>query len=524
MKKRIRLLALGLCLLMLWGCSLPGSNDPGNVPQVTLPNEDQGQISQDKTREFGLCYQSDGGFNPYTTTRLANRTPMSLLYQGLFTVTSEYKAEPVLCKSYTASGNLKTYIFTLEEASFSDGSPLEAADVVASLQAAMDSPVYGDRLHNLKTITATSQRTLEITLATAYESLPVLLDIPIVRQEDVASDRPLGTGAYALSESGGLSLRRRQNWWSDYKPPVDVAEIPLTDAANPGEIRDEFEFGRTDLVCTDPGANTYVEYRCDYELWECASGIMVYLACNTESGVFSNDILRSALTHGIDREALVDVYQGFAQKTTLPAAPTASCYDGGLAVKYDVDTEAFRSALVDSGLAGKTARLVVNSSSERRVVMAERIAQQLNELGLLVSVNALSHNEFRKALRNGDYEFYLGEIRLSPNFDLSPFFAVYGAANYGGMASGSLNKLNNMALENSGNYYDLFEGVMEDGRLCPLMFRTYAVYTTRGILSDLLPALDHVLHNSNSRQLSDAFTEWIEPTEPPTTEATEPAP
>ncbi len=524
MKKWIRILALSLCLAMLWGCAGPGGSDSGNVPQVTLPNEDPGHSSQDKTLEFGLCYQADAGFNPYTTTRLANRTPMSLLYQGLFVVTSEYKAEPVLCKNYSVSGNLKTYIFNLEEATFSDGSVVEATDVAASLQAAMGSPVYGDRLHNIKSITPTGQRQLTITLATAYENLPVLLDIPIVRQEDVGSDRPLGTGAYALSDSQGLCLRRRQNWWSDYTPAVDVDQIPLTAAKNPGEIRDEFEFGQTDLVCTDPGANTYVEYRCDYELWECASGIMVYLACNTESGVFTNAILRSNLTHGINRESLVDVYQGFAQKATLPAAPNTSFYDGGLAVKYDVDTEAFRNALVESGLAGKTARLLVNSSSERRVALAERIAQQLNELGLLVTVNALSQNEFRKALRAGEYEFYLGEIRLSPNFDLSPFFAVYGAANYGGMASGSLNKLNNMALENSGNYYDLFEGVMEDGRLCPLMFRTYAVYTTRGILSDLLPALDHVLHDSNSRQLSEAITEWVESTEPPTTEATEAAP
>ena len=45
---------------------------------------------------------------------------------------------------------------------------------------------------------------------------------------------------------------------------------------------------------------------------------------------------------------------------------------------------------------------------------------------------------------------------------------------------------------------------MEDGRLCPLVFRTYAVYATRGVATNLLPGLDNVFHTANSRQLADA--------------------
>ena len=70
----------------------------------------------------------------------------------------------------------------------------------------------------------------------------------------------------------------------------------------------------------------------------------------------------------------------------------------------------------------------------------------------------------------------------------------------------------------------LFSAVMEDGQLCPLLFRTYAVYTTRGSVSGLLPGLDNVFHTANSRQLADAWTDWTGSTEPPTetTEPTEP--
>ena len=89
---------------------------------------------------------------------------------------------------------------------------------------------------------------------------------------------------------------------------------------------------RTWFGGTRPAA--YVEYRCDYELWDCATGILLYLGCNRGgSSPFANGTVRAALTHGVDRAALMEVYRGFAQEAYLPASPEADCYDsafGGL--------------------------------------------------------------------------------------------------------------------------------------------------------------------------------------------------
>lgn len=524
---KFRWLCLLLCLSLLCGCAAPNTafTQPtdSTQPELTLPGGESSRLDS-----FGLCYQSDGGLNPYTTTRLVNRPILSLLYQGLFTVTSEYRAEPQLCKTFYHSDDLRTYVFQLVDATFSDGSVLTAEDVLASIQAARGSKVYGNRLRNVSSIEVTGEKELTIRLKIAYENLPVLLDIPIVRAEDVDAEHPLGTGAYTLSVGNELSLTRRADWWSEYPPAIDASVIALTDTAVPADIRDEFEFGRADLVCADPGSASYVEYRCDYELWDCATGILLYLGCNTTGrSVFSSSVLRSALTHGVDRSALAAVYRGFAQETYLPAAPTADCYDSLLASRYGYDPDRFREAASQSS--GKTVRLLVNGDNAARTEAAELIALQLQALGLEVTVNAQDEAAYLKALRAGNYDLYLGEVRLSPNFDLSPFFSADGALNYGGMASDSISLLNTMALENSGNYYDLFEAVMDDGQLCPLLMRTYAVYATRGIVTDLMPGLDNVFHNANSRQLTDALTTWPQQgsTEPtvgtnPTEETTEP--
>ena len=512
-----RLVLLVLVLAMLAGCAQTPveTTQPGEISEETATVPAQAS--------FGLSCRMEAGLNPYTCTALINRPVMALLYQGLFTVTAQYQAEPVLCQQYSSAPDGKTYTFILAEATFSDGSALTAQDVVASLQAAMDSPVYGGRLSHVTGLTAQDSRTVRITLDTAYGNLPVLLDIPIVRAADVAANEPLGTGPYALS---GSSLTRRQNWWSDYTPAVTVSSIVLSQADTSGALRDQFEFGKTDLVCADPGAADYVAYRCDYELWDCPTGILLYLGCNASgSSPFANGTVRAALTHGVNRRALAEIYHGFAQEAYLPASPEAACYDSALAAQYGYDAAAFTAALSQAGLRNTQATLLADGSNPLRVTVAQTIAQQLTDCGLTVTVNAPeSQEDYLQALAVGNFDFYLAEVRLSPTFDLSVFFQEDGALGYGGMADGELYQLCLKALENSGNYYDLFSAVMEDGQLCPLLFRTYAVYTTRGSVSGLLPGLDNVFHTANSRQLADAWTDWTGSTEPPTetTEPTEP--
>ena len=204
------------------------------------------------------------------------------------------------------------------------------------------------------------------------------------------------------------------------------------------------------------------------------------------------------------------------------ASPEADCYDSALAASYGYDPAAFSGALGEAGLQNTTATLLVCSDQPVRVTAAQTVADGLTACGLEVTVNALEGEKYQEALQAGNFDFYLGEVRLSPNFDLSPFFQENGTLPYGGMSDPELYALCLKALESSGNYPALHEAVMESGQLCPLLFRTYAVFATRGTVSGLLPGLDSVFHTSNSRQLADARSEWEGPdltTPPEETEA-----
>ena len=83
------------------------------------------------------------------------QTVASLLYEGLFQLDPAMEPQPLLCSGYEYHPDTLTYTLTLRvDAVFSDGSPLTAADVRASLTAAKSSARYGERLSDLRSVTA----------------------------------------------------------------------------------------------------------------------------------------------------------------------------------------------------------------------------------------------------------------------------------------------------------------------------------------------------------------------------------
>ena len=508
-----RILSILLCLVslvsLLTGCV--ADDDPSAyVPTGdALVVDDQVQVTLpvgSSEQKFSLAYYPKKGLNPIKCNDYTNRVLMPLIYQSLFVTNRENEVIPILCKSYTVSEDMKTYDFTLDpQATFSDGAPVTAEDAAASLKQSKRTGYFGGRLKFAQNISVTKDGKLRIRLSKANENLPLLLDMPIVKASEVDKARPLGSGPYVLQKvDESYVLQRRTNWWCQ-SPDLQIyaQEIPLVVATSNTSIRDGFEFADVGVVCTDPGSDRYVEYRCDYELWECETGIFVYLGVNKESEVFKKQEARQAITKGIDRAALVDTYyRGFAVPAELPAIPSSECYTPVLAQRYAYDKDAFTNAM--SKYKGKTVVLLVNKDDSLRVKVAQRIGRMLGTSGLVVDVVSKSTSAYKAALKAGEYDLYLGQTKLSPNMDLSEFFSEEGNLNYGGMDNVANYKLCLQAMENQGNYYTLHYTVMEEGYLCPVLFRSYAVYAARGLMTKLKPARDNLFCYSIGRTLEDA--------------------
>ena len=463
-------------------------------------------------QEFSLAYYKDRSMNPTIATDYTNRMLFSLIYQGLFFVDSNNQAVPILCKNYKFSTDSRIFTFFLmDNAKFSDGTPVTVEDVLATYSAALKSTYYSGRFVHVKEIFISDEGGVSFRLSNPIADLPLLLDVPIIKASQIDAEHPLGTGPYFF-ENGltGAQLRRNRAWWcadSAVNLAVYADSIPLIAAESPTHIRDQFEFADLGVVCTNPFSDSYADYRCDRELWDCENGLLLYLACNVAySDVFSNDNLRANLTYAIDRDTLAsDHYGEFAQVTTIACAPSSPYYSPSLAEKYEYDPIRFIEALGKIKPPKEPVELLVNKDDSLRLRAARDIAQMLTECGLETVTVELETNKYLSNIRVGKYDLYLGQTCLSTNMDLTPFFHPYGNISRNGMSDQEIYALCLDALENSGNFYNLHKAVADDGCVVPILFGNYTVYATRGLVTNLSPSRDCVFFYTLGRTERDAL-------------------
>ena len=513
MKKKIALLLLFVLILGLFsGCA--ESSEEAYVPTgdaLVMEGQDPDSVGpqkEEEPQEFSLAYYPDRGLNPLTCNDYTNRVIFSLIYQNMFNVKADYSVEPILCGSYKVSASYRTWVFYVEVgATFSDGTPLTEDDVLATYLAAKESGYYAGRFNNVHSIEMSEDGGVVFYLNTAYENLPQLLDIPILKAEEVAAEKPVGSGPYILSDSlAGTQLVRSPLWWCrDTKILVTADTIPLVAAEDPAHIRDQFEFFDVGLVCADPCSDMYADFRCDYELWDIDNGIFLYLGCNTRYVDYLEDTtLRSMLTFGINREQIVkDNFDGYAQAVTLPADPSSPYYSKSLAARYEYDPSKFVDFLGRYGKTEEPIRLLVNADDSVRLRIAHYIADSFTDYGLPMEVMECSSARFQMELYNANYDLYLGVTRLSANMDLSAFFSPWGELSRNGISDEVINSLCVESLANQGNYYNLHKAVADDGRIIPIAFYGYSIYATRGLMTDLTPARDNVFAYSLGKTMQE---------------------
>ncbi len=497
-----RIISLILCLALLAALTACGSEDTEHTPTgdaLVMEWEDPDALKEtepEDPQEFSLAYYPERSMNPLTCNDFTNRALFSLIYQGLFSTNSQYEAVPILCSQYRISPSGQVWTFYLDSsATFSDGTPVTVEDVMATYTAAKASDYYKGRFYHINRLELTEDGGIAFYLNTPYQDLPILLDIPIVKATEVEAEHPLGTGPYAYRPGiTGANLSRITKWWCDTKIPVTAETIPLVKATTPAQIRDEFEFNDVGLVCADPGTASYADFRGDFELWDCDNGVMLYLGCNVSySDIFSDDRVRAALTYAIDRSQIVnDIYRGLALPSTLATSPRSPFYLKALADRYSYDPMRLIEALNSYGVVTERAKLLVNSDDSMRLRTARAIADMLTECGLPTDTEEVETNIFYRRLAQGEYDLYLGQTRLSPNMDLSCFFAPYASLSRGGISNDEIYILCKDALADRGNYYNMLKAVADDGRICPILFSGNSIYATRGLMSDLAPSRDNV--------------------------------
>ena len=136
-------LLLAVCLgLSLTGCRPQADPEP-SPPETASPAPSRAP----EPVRFSLAYEPAASLHPITGESQVNQDLTGLVYQGLYELDNEFVPQPVLAVSGSPSEDGYSWSFTLRGGVlFSDGTPLTAQHVAASLEAARASPLYAARL------------------------------------------------------------------------------------------------------------------------------------------------------------------------------------------------------------------------------------------------------------------------------------------------------------------------------------------------------------------------------------------
>ena len=440
--RRLASLLLAACLaLSLTGCLAQEEEPPA-------PSESPSAAPSDspKTLRFSLGYDPTASLHPITGTSQVNQELTGLVYQGLYELDNSFTPRPALVQSAAPSQDGTLWTFTLKtDVLFSDGTPLTAQHAAASLNAARQGGPYAQRLSGVAAVTAVDDATLTIALSAPNGALPALLDVPVVLEQEGAF-APLGSGRYQY-ETAGERLYLHVNPNCPAAAALPYSTIPLTPVSSADERIAAFDCGDITAVTTEFSSPYALGYSSSYEACGYPTTTLLYLGFQTARGACQSPLVRQAVSRALDRETIVQtLLSGHGDPACLPISPLHGDYDGEAAALLAYDLEEAALLLAQAGYepseedgllyrrrAPLELTLLVNSDNEARQGAAEALAEALRALGAAVTVRTLPWSSYTAALARGDFDLYIGEVRLTGDFDPAPLLT--GALNYGGYSS-----------------------------------------------------------------------------------------
>ncbi len=355
---------------------------------------------------------------------------------------TDYSLEPMVAKSWELVGD-NTYRFTLDKArTFSDGSPVTAEAVKASIDYTVAKPSIGFSFLGPESAKVVDDQTVDVTPTKPNLRLVEQINHPtyavLPPGEDPLNDpKPTCTGPFQVADYAAqqqLVVTRNDNYWGE-KPKLDKITFRFfpDDATRLLALQN----GEVDLVTDVPqGVLSTLEGRPGTKIEKSPVGsvLMAYVARRTDAGVpkLLDDVrLRRAVAASIDTKTFVGgVLAGNAEKvsTVAPPAILGDFADMVKGVPYD-KAEAGR-LLDEAGWTrqGEGVRTKDGAPLEVSIIFSrvdlsnvEFVQAQLRAVGIDAKIKQLDAGAYRKALDTGDYDLDISQPNQN---DANPAFLM----------------------------------------------------------------------------------------------------
>lgn len=407
------------------GSAAPGDPTPGGTLRFALGAAPQGVDPQ----------QVGSNVSIYVARQLAD----SLTDQD----PESGEIEPWLAESWDVSDDLTRFTFRLRDGvTFSDGSPLDSADVKASLDAVAGdlgatAPLAASYLAGYEKTEVPDERTATVVFdapnaqflqATSTVSLAILSEEtagvdPAERlQGDVVGSGPFVLESYTQDQGAVLTRRAGYDWappssghqGEAYLERVEFSVVPESGVRAGGLASGQFDAVGDVLPQDVP----QVEGSGGAVLTRANPGVPFVLQPNLTRAPLDDVEVRRALLLAVDRQELVDTVlsDAFEPATGILASTTPGYAD--LSDRLAHDPEEAGRILDDAGWAPGPDGVRVKDGEPLRIEVTytpvftgsgpvlELVAQQLRAVGVDLTLRQLTAAEQTTAQDSGDYDLY----------------------------------------------------------------------------------------------------------------------
>lgn len=296
--------------------------------------------------------------NPIQATSKYDRQVAHLLFAPLIEIDRDLLPMPALATSWDISKDGRLYTMKLnEKATFSDGTPVRASDVVFTLGKIIDPASEAVQMAgnfeylDLSKTRAVDDHTVEIAFREALASQLIRMNDVIVLPEHVYGkgnfkndfvNAAVGSGPYKLvrrDPGKEIVLERRKDYWGTEQPHIDTVVFKVVadattawNALQRGDI-DETMI-QSDLWVrshNDPRLQKTIDFRRFYTL------NYNYIAWNNRDPLLGDKRVRRALAMCVPIDSVInDLYHGTARAMSGPFTPDDWAYNPNVPViRYD---------------------------------------------------------------------------------------------------------------------------------------------------------------------------------------------
>ena len=335
--------------------------------------------------------------DPHRSSNGYDQNYLAPVYERLVHQTPEAELEPGLATEWAFVDDL-TFEMTLREGvTFSDGTPFDAEAVKANLERAKTVEgsgvaAYLASVDSVEVIDPTHVRFIlnrpDATLPNQLATRPGMQVSPAAFENADLDTNPVGSGPYVLREyrDGEVAIydRNPDYWDPEFVGPGSLELWYFPDATT---RLNALRSGQIDAAPLDVSQIDEVKNGGQFTVDEYQSIETYHFQPDRSKSEFGNPLVRQAISHVIDREAIVEgLMYGYATPATQWVAPGTPYYVDDLGDSTTYDVERARELMAEAGLEDGFSFTAGVSVQPVYVRLAEILQAQFAEIGITMTV------------------------------------------------------------------------------------------------------------------------------------------